>query len=109
MESVPQWAKETRTSLNDDEIAHAGEVIRWLFARVGRRNDETFNAKHVREIADYIFSRDIRVYGAVYDSCIRHGETDSWNGFSLVFPDWDPWRPPTLDELYYVSRQEAPQ
>ncbi len=109
MKSVPQWAQKPRFHYNHDQISHAGEILRWLFARVGARNeeDEKLKVEPVREIVNFILSQDIRVYGAVYDSCIRHGETDSWNGFSEIFPNWDPWHPPTLDELFYAGKEVA--
>lgn len=107
MKSIPQWAQDPRMLYNDDQIAHAGEVLRWLFARVGARTDEALSVQPVREIVNLVLSQDIRVYGAIYDSCIRHGETDSWNGFSKVFSDWDPWHPPTLDELFYAEKELA--
>lgn len=106
MESVPKWAQDenVRFLYNDDQIAHTGEILRWLFARCGSRTDEKLRVQPVREIVDFVLSQDIRVYGAIYDACIRHGETDAWNGFTKVFPDWNPWHPPTLDELIQAGK-----
>lgn len=106
MESVPKWAQDenVRFLYNDDQIAHAGEILRWLFARCGTRTGKKLHVRPVREITNFVLSQDIRVYGAIYDSCIRHGETDAWNGFTEVFPDWNPWHPPTLDELFYAGK-----
>lgn len=107
MKSIPSWAQEPRFSYNDDQVAHAGEIICWLFARVGTRTGDRLSVQPVRDITNFILSQDIRVYGVLYDSCIRHGETDRWNGFSLVFPDWDPWSPPALDELFYAGKKST--
>ena len=104
-EEIPLWVRERRFLMNDDEIFYAAELIRWLCARVGKKE---LDPLVVAPLAHSLFARDIRVYNSVHQLCMTHGENKSFDGFIEVFPELG-YHAPSVDDLIQAAREGFPK